>query len=194
MAILKVRDENNNFIDILQVAGAPGPDGPDGQPGEKGIDGSDGLEINEYQPEDNLVLWLAPSEEEEKINSLDDAANVSNEEITSTEDTYSCLYINTLINSIIERVPELSMITFTIGNEEYLATEGMTWGEWLDSSYNTTGFYISTFTSFDYIYTSDGTQIISDLYYHSATAPTPLRERLVLEKTDWSLTAAPVSP
>jgi hypothetical protein len=39
--------------------------------------------------------------------------------------------------------PEGNLITFTIGGTEYQAEEGMTWGEWVDSEYNTNGFYIS---------------------------------------------------
>ena len=32
------------------------------------------------------------------------------------------------------------MITFTIEGTEYQAEEGMTWGEWCNSTYNTGGF------------------------------------------------------
>ena len=35
-------------------------------------------------------------------------------------------------------------ITFTIGNTEYQAAEGMTWREWVNSSYNTGGYIITT--------------------------------------------------
>lgn len=57
-----------------------------------------------------------------------------------------------------------NLITFTIGNAEYQAEEGMTWEEWCDSEYNTesyfyagvhvcnpNGFYISTVTPSDII-------------------------------------------
>jgi hypothetical protein len=33
-------------------------------------------------------------------------------------------------------------ISFTIGNKTYYAEQGMTWGEWVDSEYNTTGYFI----------------------------------------------------
>jgi hypothetical protein len=33
-----------------------------------------------------------------------------------------------------------NLITFTIGNTQYQAEEGMTWGEWVDSEYNTDNF------------------------------------------------------
>lgn len=34
------------------------------------------------------------------------------------------------------------LITFTIAGTTYQAIDGMTWGEWVDSEYNTGGFYI----------------------------------------------------
>ena len=34
------------------------------------------------------------------------------------------------------------IITFTIDGVEYQAEEGMTWGEWVDSEYNTDSYYI----------------------------------------------------
>lgn len=33
------------------------------------------------------------------------------------------------------------LISFTVDNKTFNAVEGMTWGEWLDSEYNTDGFY-----------------------------------------------------
>lgn len=35
------------------------------------------------------------------------------------------------------------MISFTIAGTTYQAEEGMTWGEWIESSYNTSGYYLS---------------------------------------------------
>ena len=39
---------------------------------------------------------------------------------------------------------ERNLITFTIAGVEYQAEEGMTWGEWVDSEYNTDGCFISS--------------------------------------------------
>ena len=38
-----------------------------------------------------------------------------------------------------------NMIAFTIDGTEYQAEEGMTWGEWCDSEYNTDGFYFESY-------------------------------------------------
>ena len=38
----------------------------------------------------------------------------------------------------------VTLITFTIDGTSYQAEEGMTWGEWVDSSYNTDGFAVFT--------------------------------------------------
>lgn len=40
---------------------------------------------------------------------------------------------------IVDAGPKL--ISFTIDNIPYQAEEGMTWGEWVESKYNTGGFY-----------------------------------------------------
>lgn len=47
--------------------------------------------------------------------------------------------INTILESIIGKI----IITFTVGGVEYQAEEGMTWEEWVDSEYNTDGYYIT---------------------------------------------------
>lgn len=38
-------------------------------------------------------------------------------------------------------------ITFTIGGTQFEAEPNMTWGEWLESAYNTSGYYTKTITS-----------------------------------------------
>lgn len=40
---------------------------------------------------------------------------------------------------------EANLITFTIDGTEYKAEEGMTWGEWIDSEYNTFGFRLTPY-------------------------------------------------
>lgn len=43
-------------------------------------------------------------------------------------------------------IPRATTFTFILdGYLEYQAEEGMTWGEWVNSSYNTNGFHIGTF-------------------------------------------------
>ena len=41
-------------------------------------------------------------------------------------------------------ISTLSLITFKVENTTYLAEEGMTWGEWIDSVYNTENYTIAT--------------------------------------------------
>jgi hypothetical protein len=36
------------------------------------------------------------------------------------------------------------MITFEIGSTDYQAEEGMTWLQWVDSEYNTDGYYFNS--------------------------------------------------
>jgi len=38
-----------------------------------------------------------------------------------------------------------TLITFTIAGTTYQAEEGMTWGEWVESEYNTGGYYINVY-------------------------------------------------
>ena len=45
--------------------------------------------------------------------------------------------INSVLESIISGGGSVQLITFTISSIEYQAEEGMTWGEWIDSAYNT---------------------------------------------------------
>ena len=55
----------------------------------------------------------------------------------------------TVVNNV-----EKNLITFTIGGVQYQAEEGMTWGEWVDSPFNTDGYTIfyNNITTIDLIY------------------------------------------
>lgn len=39
---------------------------------------------------------------------------------------------------------KVKLISFTIDVFQYQAQEGMTWGEWVSSQYNTNGYYVDT--------------------------------------------------
>lgn len=51
---------------------------------------------------------------------------------------------------------EPTLISFTINNTSYQAEEGMSWGEWVESDYNTYGLKIID----DYIWTESGSNVI----------------------------------
>ena len=42
----------------------------------------------------------------------------------------------------VEKASAVTLISFTIAGTTYQAEEGMTWGEWVNSSYNTSGYYV----------------------------------------------------
>ena len=50
------------------------------------------------------------------------------------------------------------LITFTIDGTTYQAIKGMTWGEWVNSEYNTGGFYAELDKKI-YVYNSGNTYI-----------------------------------
>ena len=52
----------------------------------------------------------------------------------------------TVVNNV-----EKNLITFTIGGVQYQAEEGMTWGEWVDSEYNTGNYKVVSVNSYNYI-------------------------------------------
>lgn len=58
-----------------------------------------------------------------------------------------------------------NLITFTINTTEYQAEEGMTWGEFIDSEYNTSGYFTST--PYDRVNYKGNTLIMGDLNNHS---------------------------
>ena len=54
-----------------------------------------------------------------------------------------------------------NLITFTIDGVEYQAEEGMTWEEWINSEYNTDGFYISEKYNYKYVFFSNADFVMS---------------------------------
>lgn len=58
-----------------------------------------------------------------------------------------------------KQLPE--MIVFTIEDVTYYAEEGMTWREWVDSKYNTNGYYWRN----DYLYHDEMTSFLGRVYY-----------------------------
>lgn len=60
------------------------------------------------------------------------------------------------------KIAAFKIITFTINGTSYQAEEGMTWGEWVKSDYNTDGFTIGLH---NFVYSSDNTRYITDVYW-----------------------------
>lgn len=56
------------------------------------------------------------------------------------DDYYRCL--GQSVRGVV--TPTRNLITFTINSTSYQAEEGMTWGDWVNSSYNTGGFVLNT--------------------------------------------------
>jgi hypothetical protein len=69
--------------------------------------------------------------------------------------------------------PEPALISFKISNKTYYAVAGMTWREWLNSSYNTGGFkqyngYVATSAN-KYVWSYGGTGTINANVYATIT-------------------------
>lgn len=54
------------------------------------------------------------------------------------------IYADGVSIGTVDATPTPTLISFTIDGTTYQAEEGMTWEQWVASSYNTGGFYIST--------------------------------------------------
>ena len=52
------------------------------------------------------------------------------------------------------------MISFTIAGTSYQAEEGMTWEQWVNSSYNTGGFYVIDGST--YVFFSDRSKVSTE--------------------------------
>lgn len=53
-----------------------------------------------------------------------------------TEYTYSGDYTGTIVFNVAVQESTIKLISFYIGDEEYIAEENMTWADWMNSSYN----------------------------------------------------------
>ena len=81
----------------------------------------------------------------------------------------------TISKSTLEGIGHVRLIIFTIEGKVYYAEEGMTWGEWVDSSYNTAGLVLSDVYIVDEreyrVYNStEGYIIISNNYINSGSS------------------------
>lgn len=72
-------------------------------------------------------------------------ADLDGDGIASSQDGALCLRIidNYCANTAVNAVQPVELISFTIDSTEYQAEEGMTWAQWLNSDYNTDGYYVS---------------------------------------------------
>lgn len=62
-----------------------------------------------------------------------------------------------------------NLISFSISGVNYFCEEGMTWEEWVNSEYNTNGFYVSEKYNHKYVFFDNGDFVIS----HSSGVVTP---------------------
>lgn len=79
------------------------------------------------------------------------------------------------------------LITFTINKVVYQARANMTWGEWIESEYNTDGYYIGTIQGFSNLFTING------IYYIAAfpSGYTPSEEDIIVANAVWTLQRFP---
>lgn len=93
---------------------------------------------------------------------------------------------NELLSATYGTVPTVTTISFTIGRVEYTAEEGMTWGEWVVSEYNTDGFvadiqiWDSTTTAYvvyQDIAVSQSDEIVENRAYYVDAIPVPPRNK-----------------
>ena len=68
--------------------------------------------------------------------------------ITNTDDRVEKFVVisNTETVLVLNADGTVATISFTIDGTEYKALEGMTWGEWVESEYNTGGFYVGGYS------------------------------------------------
>lgn len=87
------------------------------------------------------------------------------DEYNNNKDTHLTPNVSLIVNPIeqIIFIPETKSDTFTfiIDDVEYQAEEGMTWEQWINSKYNTNGFYIYEKYNYEYIAFSNGDTVIS---------------------------------
>lgn len=84
MPILKIRDENGNFIPIRSVRGERGPQGIQGEQGIKGETGDSGVYIGNEEPTNDANVWIDTDE------------NPTEELLTKTEADAKYLTLETL--------------------------------------------------------------------------------------------------
>ena len=78
-----------------------------------------------------------------------------------------------------------AIISFIIDDTEYQAEEGMTWGEWVNSTYNTGGFITKNGT----VYNSSGVKYVAPLNYFGN--PVNLGE-VIIDGKEFMLDRSPV--
>lgn len=84
------------------------------------------------------------------------------EDYNNNEDTHVKPHISYIVNPTKKMIyiPKIKLITFYADNIEYQTEEGMTWEEWINSGYNTDGFYISEYNNYKYVFFSNGDFIV----------------------------------
>jgi len=83
----------------------------------------------------------------------------------ANESTQLGEYVNFLKNEI----NPVKIITFTIAGTSYQAEEGMTWIQWVSSSYNTMNITCNSSESTPELYEKDGVFTMIAYYYDSST-------------------------
>lgn len=91
--------------------------------------------------------------------------NILDNSIVFIQDSKEISTHGTVYKSVNWSVLGPELITFTIIGKSYQAEEGMTWGEWVNSDYNTGGFYSNN----NFIYDTSGITVLTST--HSNVLP-----------------------
>lgn len=76
-----------------------------------------------------------------RVTSIDTTPTENSTNLITSGGVYSVLGdIQSALDAILGS--GVTLITFTIAGDTYQAEDGMTWGDWINSSYNTGGFHV----------------------------------------------------
>ena len=120
MALIRVKMPDGT---IKEIASLPGAKGEPGEQGLRGIDGSTPVKGKDYFTS------------EEKAELVEEIAEFVTGDIETALDRIIAIQESLIGGGI-------SLISFTISGTSYQAKEGMTWGEWVESEYNTGGWSV----------------------------------------------------
>ena len=105
------------------------------------------IDLGEYGSTNaNITVVEASSKSKDSIATKDGTSvftfNISLKEVSNDYPDVSDISPNLSIKFNLAKKAPVSLINFTIDDAAYQAEEGMTWGEWVDSSYNTGYFFL----------------------------------------------------
>lgn len=116
--------------------------------------------LSEVENGAELLAWLKTNATKQVTSTQPISLSINDATLTIQDNDGIATQYDILVDGVLKQTvnSDTNIINFTIEGVQYQAEETMHWSEWVESDYNTNGFYITENSKYGYVYSTAGSE------------------------------------